>query len=98
MTTLVFGAVHASTAAIWTLQHAVSKKKNYPEVAWRIKQKFYADNLSDSFDTEMEAIKFAKDVTESLANGGFKLTSFASSAKRVLETIPTEDRAGSILD
>jgi hypothetical protein len=99
MTTLVFGAVHASTAAIWTLQHAVSKNKNYPEVASRKKQQnFYADNLSDSFDTEMEAIKFAKDVTESLAIGGFKLTSFASSSKRVLETIPTEDRAESILD
>lgn len=98
MTTLVFGAVHASTAAIWTLQHAVSQNKNYPEVASRIKQNFYADNLSDSFDTEMEAIKFAKDVTESLAIGGFKLTGFASSSKRVLETIPAEDRAGSILD
>ena len=64
MTTLVFGAVHASTAAIWTLQHAVNQNKNYPEVASRIKLNFYADNLSDSFDTEMEAIEFAKDVTE----------------------------------
>ena len=98
MTTLVFGAVHASTAAIWTLQHAVNQNKNYPEVASRMKQNIYADNLSDSFDTEMEAIKFAKDVTESLAIGGFKLTGFASSSKRVLETIPTEDRAESILD
>ena len=98
MTTLVFGAVHASTAAIWTLHHAFIQNKNYPEVASRIKQNFYADSLSDSFDTEMEAIEFAKDVTKSLAIGGFKLTSFASSSKRVLETVPMEDRAESILD
>lgn len=98
MTTLVFGAVHASTAAIWVLQHAVSQNKNYPEVASRIKNNFYADNLCDSFDTEAETIKFARDVRESLAIGGFKLTGFASSSKRVLETIPSEDRADSVLD
>lgn len=98
MTTLVFGAVHASTAAIWVLQHVVSQNKNYPEVASRIKNNFYADNLSDSFDTEAETIKFARDVRESLAIGGFKLTGFASSSKRVLETIPSEDRAEFVLD
>lgn len=38
---------------IWVLQHAVSQNKNYPEVVSRKKNNFYADNLSNSLDTEV---------------------------------------------
>lgn len=79
-TTLVFGAVCSSSAAIFTLQHAVNTNVQFPQVAEKLKDNFYSDNLSDSFETSDEAIKFTKMVTHSLASAGFSLTSFASSS------------------
>lgn len=57
---------------------------------------FYSDNLSDLFETNDEAIKFAKQVSQSSA--GFSLTSFARSFRQVLATIPEIQRASHTVD
>ncbi|XP_032785664.2 uncharacterized protein LOC116923312 [Daphnia magna] len=96
--TLVFGAVCSSSAAIFTLQHAVNANVQFPQVADKLKDNFYSDNLSDSFETNDEAINFAKQVTQSLASAGFSLTSFASSSRQVLATIPENQRTSNTVD
>ena len=97
-TTLVFGAINASTSAIWALRHAVRQNKQYPDVAATIEDDYYSDNLSKSFETDEEAIQFSKHSIASLARGGFNLTGFASSSKVVLATIPKRDRAEPVRD
>ena len=97
-TTLCFGGKHASTSAIWALRFAVAQNTEYPDVAASIEDDYYADNLSKSFETEEEAIRFSHNSIASLAKGGFNLTGFASSSRRLLETIPEKDRAASVRD
>ncbi|XP_045023699.1 uncharacterized protein LOC116925000 [Daphnia magna] len=97
-TTLVFGEICASSAAVQTLQRAANDNVRFPHVATRLKDNFYSDNFCDSFETEQEALNFAKDVTESLASGGFALTGFASSSLRVINSIPAHLRSTPIAD
>jgi hypothetical protein len=59
-TTLVFGVICSSYAAIFTLQHAVNTNVQFPQVNDKLKDIFYSDNLSDTFETNDETIKFAK--------------------------------------
>ncbi|XP_046651040.1 uncharacterized protein LOC124342113 [Daphnia pulicaria] len=90
MTTQVFGAISSS---FWVLQHAVNSNSQFPAVAKKLVDNFYADNLSDSFETEEEAILFSKQAVKSLASGGFRLTAFASSSRRLLASIPPSERS-----
>ena len=55
-TTLVFGAVCFSSAAVLTLKHAANQYAKYPQVAAKMKDNFYSENMIDSFETEEEAI------------------------------------------
>ncbi|KAI9549120.1 hypothetical protein GHT06_007526 [Daphnia sinensis] len=63
-----------------------------------MKDNFYSDNMIDSFETEEEAMDFARQVTKSLEAGGFTLTAFASSSAKVLESIPTQHRSHRLID
>ena len=98
MTSHVFGATSSSTVASWTLQHGANQNKQFPDVAARLKDNFYADNMCDSFETEKEAITFTQRVTNSLRSAGFRLTGFASSSRLVVGAIPESERAGSVKD
>jgi hypothetical protein len=58
MTTLVFGALHASTAAKWVLRHAIRQYKQSPTISESIHEDYYSNNFANSFETEEEAIKY----------------------------------------
>jgi hypothetical protein len=98
MTTLVFGAVHASTAAIWVLRHAIRQDQQCSTISATIYEDYYSDNLSKSFETEEEAIKFSHDSKTFLGNHGFYLTGFASSSSSLLATFPPNDRVAPLRD
>ncbi|XP_032798650.2 LOW QUALITY PROTEIN: uncharacterized protein LOC116935462 [Daphnia magna] len=70
-TTLIFGAVYSSSAAVQTLQYAAKSNNAFPQVAAKMRDNFYSDNLVDSFETENETVDFAKAVTKTLEAGGF---------------------------
>nr|CAH0105425.1 unnamed protein product [Daphnia galeata] len=97
-TTLIFGAVCSSSAAVQTLHHAAKTNVTFPQVAAKMQDNFYSDNLFDSFETESEAAGFAKAVTKTLEAGGFHLTAFASTSQQILETIPPQHRSPQVLD
>ncbi|KAI9550515.1 hypothetical protein GHT06_005391 [Daphnia sinensis] len=97
-TTLILGAVCSSSAAVQTLQYAAKSNNAFPQVGAKMRDNFYSDNLVDSFETENETVDFAKAVTKTLEAGGFRLTAFASSSHKVLETIPQQDRSSQVLN
>ena len=68
------------------------------QVVARFKENFCADNMCNSFETGGQAIKFLRQVTDSLASGGFRLSGFASSSRHVVDTIPPSERAASVKD
>ena len=98
MTTLVFGAIHASTAAIWVLRHAIKQDKQCTTISETLHKDYYSDNLSKSFETEEEDIKFSHDSKTFLGNHGFNLTGFASSSSSLLNTFPQNNRAAALQD
>jgi len=98
LTTLVFGAINASTSAIWVLRHAMHQNKSFPDVAATVEDDYYSDNFSRSFETEEEAITFSANSIKSMTNAGFNLTGFASSSIRVLASLPEKDRAPPVRD
>lgn len=80
------------------LQHAANECATFPQVAAKMPDNFYSDNLIDSFETEEAAIEFSVLVRKSLEARGFSLTAFASSSQRVLENIPVHQRSTNVLD
>jgi hypothetical protein len=97
-TTLIFGAVCSSSAAVLTLHHAAKTNVTFPQVAAKMQDNIYSDNLIDSFETESEAADFANAVTKNLEAGGFHLTAFASTSQQILETIPPQYMSPQVLD
>ena len=97
-TTLMFGGLPSSSAAVLTLQYAAEQCTEFPQVAIKMKDNFYSDNMIDSFETEEEAIIFRKQVTSCLETGGFSLTAFAASSQRIIDSVPPQRRAASVLD
>jgi ribonuclease HI len=97
-TTLIFGAICSSSATVFMLQHAADQYAKFPQVAKRIKDNFYSDNMIDSLESDGEATDFAQAVIESLESGGFKLTTFASSSAAVLSIILCHHRSSKQVD
>ena len=58
-----------------------------------IEKDFYVDDLLKSLPNEQEAIELSSEITELLLRGGFRLTKFMSSSKKVLAAVPASERA-----
>lgn len=58
-----------------------------------LKTNFYVDDGLKSTSTVTEAVFLIKDAREMCAKGGFRLHKFVSNNKRVIESVPVDDRA-----
>ena len=56
------------------------------------------DDLLKSLDNEKEATKLIKNVKAKCESGGFKLTTFLSNSKQVLQSIHEADRRQGVKD
>ena len=54
---------------------------------------FYVDDCLRSEETDYEAIQRFKGVQHACARGGFRLTKFVSNSRKVLNSVPEEDRS-----
>ena len=94
MTVHVFGAVSSPAVCNFALQQLiVDAPVECQEVAFRIKSDFYVDNLLTSFDTVDEGTRVCKSLVKLLDKGGFPLVQFASSSRRLLESVSVDIRA-----
>ncbi|XP_068227674.1 uncharacterized protein [Palaemon carinicauda] len=57
---------------------------------------FYVDNLVKAMDDEEECIKLTRDLIKLCGDAGFRLNQWTSSSKRILATIPREERDDSV--
>jgi hypothetical protein len=70
---------------------------SYSELAAdTVRENFYVDDCLKAVATPEEAVTLVKDLRSMLAEGGFRVTKFASNSKQVLESIPVDDRAKGI--
>ena len=63
------------------------------EVISTVRNNFYVEDCLKSLPTEGEASQLASDLRALLLRCGFKLTKWIRNSRRVLETIPVDERA-----
>ena len=82
MTVHVFGAVDSPCCANYALQRAARDQqgKFREDAIIAVRRNFYMDDLLASKQSSDEAIGLAKDLTEILATGGFRLTKWMSNS------------------
>jgi len=63
-----------------------------------VKRNFYVDDCLKSVPGEEEAIRLTDDLRRLLGKGSFNLTKWISNSRRVIESLPVSERAGSFKD
>ena len=95
----VFGSVSSPTICKFVLLRAAKDSASeFPDAAARVQENFYVDNYLDSFDNENDACTVARDISKLLDRGGFRLTKWLSTSRRLLEDLPLDRRASPGLD
>ncbi len=91
----IFGAKDSPSIANYALKKTARDNTcDFSETAVKAVEKdFYVDDLLKSLPNEKEAIQVASDLMELLRRGGFRLTKWISSSKKVLASIPKSERA-----
>ena len=91
----IFARVSSGACSNYALKiTAVENKEKFgKEAAQTLKNNFYVDDLLKSVANKVQLIK---KVAGMCHEGGFNLTKFTSSSKRVLQSIPEKDRGSSV--
>ena len=91
-----FGNPSSGTVAIFVLkERARELKEQFPRAAQTITDSSLVDDILDSFETEQEAIGTIKGLVKISQDCDMKMRKFASNSKKVLETVPEEDKGKS---
>ena len=96
----LFGATSSPSCSNYALlQTAEDNKDDYEaEVINTVKRNFYVDDCLKFTTTAEHAITLAHDLRELLSKGGFHLTKWSSNSRKVLQSIPSEERAKEVKD
>ena len=70
----------------------------YFEVINTVRRNFYVDDCLKCVPSESEAICLTADLRRLLERGGFNLTKWVSNSRKLIESLPESDRAGSFKD
>ncbi|KAJ8415190.1 hypothetical protein AAFF_G00008880 [Aldrovandia affinis] len=95
MTVHLFGATSSPSIASYALKRTAEDHKDIasPEAVQTVLNNFYVDDCLKSVPTEDDAMTLAKDLRTLCASGGFTLTKWTSHNRKVLMSIPEEQRA-----
>ena len=100
MTVHLFGAVSSPSCANFALRKTA--EENFQrfdfEVINTVRRNFYVDDCLKSVPSESEAIRLTADLRRLLERGGFNLTKWVSNSRKLIESLPESDRAGSFKD
>ena len=98
MTVHLFGGVWSPSCVNFALRRtADDNAENFnADVVTTVKENLYVDDCLKSLDSEDETIVMVKQLTDILAKGGFRLTKWISNSRRVIESVPPDERAKGI--
>ena len=96
----LFGATSSPSCANFGLkQTADDNQEMFSEEAVRtLRRNFYVDDCLKSIKGETKAISLVSELRALLSKGGFRLTKWISNSRRVIESVPTSERAVSVKD
>ena len=91
----LFGAASSPSCSNFALRKtAEDNSQHFPEaVVSTVKNNFYVDDCLKALPSDEEASHHASDLRSLLSKGGFRLSKWISTSRRVLETIPVAERA-----
>ena len=91
----LFGAASSPSCSNFALRKtAEDNSQHFTEaVVCTVKNNFYVDDCLKALPSVEEASQHASDLRSLLSKGGFRLTNWISTSRRVLETIPEAERA-----
>ena len=91
----LFGATSSPAIANYALRKTAEVASSHysQEVTNTVLHNFYVDDCLHSVKSESEAIALVKDLQEVCRSGGFQLTKWICNSRKVLKTIPQENRA-----
>ncbi|XP_038046027.1 uncharacterized protein LOC119720435 [Patiria miniata] len=91
----LFGGVWSPSCANFALRRTAEDNVDdfNADVVATVKENFFVDDCLKSLDSEGEAVETVKQLTDILAKGGFRLTKWISNSRRVIESVPPEERA-----
>ena len=89
----IFGAKSSPTCANYAVQRTARDNREHFDalVLYAALRSFYVDDLLKSVGSEETAIALARQLTEMLKRGGFRLCKFISNRPSVLAELPPED-------
>ena len=92
--------VHLIGAANFALRKAADHNLQQfdSEAINTVKRNFYVDDCLKSVPGEEEAIRLTDDLRKLLGKRGFNLTKWVSNSRRVVESLPASERAGTFKD
>ena len=61
-----------------------------------VRKNFYVDDCLKSVQIEQDALRLTGQLRGLLAKGGFRFTKWLSNSRRVIESVPTPESAGSV--
>lgn len=100
MTVHLFGADSSPSCACYALRkNAEDNQHSFDsEVIDTVYKNFYMDDCLKSLASEEEAIQLAKDLFALCDKGGFHLTQWVSNSRKVLQSIPEQDRFKNLVE
>ena len=96
----LFGGTSSPSCANFALQRtAEDNKADFdPETVETVKKNFYVDDCLKSVKSDDQAVRMASQLRQLLAKGGFRLTKWNSTSRKVIESLPESERAERIKD
>ena len=98
MTVHLFGGASSPGCSNFALKSTADDHEEEfgTDIADTLRHNFYVDHMLKSVPTDEKAIEVVPGTKAMCKKGGFKLTKFVSNSRKVLQSVPEEDRAKEI--
>ena len=96
----LFGATSSPSCANFGLKETADDNQEMfsKEAVRTLRRNFYVDDCLKSIKGETKAISLVSELGALLSKGGFRLTKCISNSRKVIESVPTSERAVSVKD
>jgi len=96
----LFGATSSPSCANFGLKETADDNQEMfsKEAVRTLRRNFYVDDCLKSIKGETKAISLVSELRALLSKGGFRLTKWISNFRKVIESVPTSERAVSVKD
>ena len=96
----LFGGASSPSCSNFALKRTAEDNKTEfdPQTVETVKKNFYVDDCLKSVRSDDDAVRLASELRELLSRGGFRLTKWNSTSRKLVMSLPESERAEKIKD